>query len=711
MRVLKLTLVVLALAFSYRSIAAQTPVGNPTSFTFKQQPYQPPENCLPCHQRQFNELRSSVKSGYRNVSPLFNGLETSANFISGGLLRPVYKDSTKLTTTGTPLTSNNASTTIFTDLNQVRAGFCQSCHNPHIILMGENPQTREVPELPGVGNNFRPDLFRPLRDYALVDANGNQVLPTEPGGPAPPGSRKSLGAAGISCDVCHNLIGPNYDHSFQRDGFANVSLKLFNSISKVGPFQFPVAVKGAFHVASSDPERIAYLRSGMFCNGCHDVRVAGGGSMTNFETDTNAGGSGVTHYRLENLSTEWAIGPYNSTNNPFGKVVRCQDCHMSLFPYAGNSTYTVGGLTITSPTPSVFPTNFAAVPGISTDFNFPLPKRQVVTHYLSGVDVPLLRVDEIRSRLAPDYPDPYETTKDEYGLPTGLAFRRADLLNAAVRVFLDKTDKNVRAGQKFNVRVTAISLTGHRFPAGFSQERTTYVELSVKDKNGFLIYQSGYQTDKPHPDTGETQPDGSLDDEDLEHLIAVVDPGRHTDVYTSGIGTNGGRNLVFWSGPDSGPDSRVYIGIPKGLVLFRNELTRVFLPGDGLGRNDASGNPIVATKPHFEETFNAAIANHVDNFRSLRALRPTTFRYEIQLPTSQELQELGVMELQGPLQVEAKVHYEHFPPVFLRYLTRTTGAQGPAGHDLHLVDEKRIDDLLRSNRNIASASTTVELGR
>ena len=47
-------------------------------------------------------------------------------------------------------------------------------------------------------------------------------------------------------------------------------------------------------------------------------------------------------FRLENLSTEWQQGAYNSANNPFGKVVRCQDCHMSLFPFAGTSSYTVG---------------------------------------------------------------------------------------------------------------------------------------------------------------------------------------------------------------------------------------------------------------------------------------------------------------------------------------------------------------------------------
>ena len=61
-------------------------------------------------------------------------------------------------------------------------------------------------------------------------------------------------------------------------------------------------------------------------------------------------------------------------------------------------------------------------------------------------------------------------------------------------------------------------------------------------------------------------------------------------------------------------------------MLFRNELTKIFLPGEAIGRTDAGGNPIIATTPHFEETFSAGLANSVDNYRSLAPLRPTTYR-------------------------------------------------------------------------------------
>jgi len=685
---------------------------------FRPQQFQPPENCLPCHQRQFNELRSSVKSGYRNVSPLFNGLECAANLINGGLLRPVYHDSTIVLPDGTLLNTNMYSSPVLTETRQVQAGFCFTCHNADVEILGENAALRETPQLAGLGTCnpappagqqcFQPSLFRPLRDYNIVDANGNQVLPSAPGGDPTPGTQPSLGANGITCDVCHDENGPDLHRSFQMDGFANTSLLFNQSEAKVGPFPFPVAVKNKIHVASNDQSLIGLLRAGAFCNTCHDVRVPNR-NLTAEEHNMNPSGQNVSYFRLENLSTEWQIGPYNSTNNPFGTVVRCQDCHMSLFPYAGATTYQVGDMTITSPTPGVFATDYAAVPGISTDQNAPLQLRKVVEHYFTGVDVPLLTPDELSARLGTGYPDPYATGNDSHGVPVGLATRRADLLKAAVRISLSKTDTSAQLGQKFTVRLEAVSLTGHRFPSGFSQERGAYVQLTVTDNNGFLLYQSGYVVDKPHPNTGENAPDGNLDDEDFEHIHVVVDPGKPISTYTTGTGTNGGNNSVYELGPDDGPDARVFVGAPEGLVLFRNELTHIFLPGQPIGRTDpTTGLPLNALGAHFEETFQAALANTVDNFHSLQPLHPRTYDYEIQLPTQQQLQTIGVT-IQGPLHVHAQVNYEHFPPVFMRYLTQVTGALGPTGHNLNLVDEHRIDTLLKNIRDIASDDATVTL--
>ncbi len=65
--------------------------------------------------------------------------------------------------------------------------------------------------------------------------------------------------------------------------------------------------------------------------------------------------------------------------------------------------------------------------------------------------------------------------------------------------------------------------------------------------------------------------------------------------------------------------------------------------------------------------------------------------------------------LQGPLHVHAQVNFEHFPPLFMRYLSGVTGANGPTGNDLNLVDEHRIDTLLKNIESIASDDIAVSL--
>jgi len=232
--------------------------------------------------------------------------------------------------------------------------------------------------------------------------------------------------------------------------------------------------------------------------------------------------------------------------------------------------------------------------------------------------------------------------------------------------------------------------------------------LNVTDDNGFLVYQSGYVVDKPHPQTGETAPDGNLDDEDLEHVHIVADPGHHTDVYQPGPATNGHTNQVIEDGPDNGPEQRLFFGADEGLVLFRNELQKIFLPGEAVGRLDANGNPIIAQTAHLEETLSADLNNTVDNYRSLQPLNPRTFRYDITLPTQQELNEMGVT-LQGPLHVHAQINYEHFPPMFVRFVARTTSAEGPSGQDMNLMNEDMLDTYLENIQGIASDDFTVQL--
>jgi hypothetical protein len=767
------------------ALVAQTPTANPTGVGFPfQQLSDASGECKACHPRQYFEMKQAVHFGYRNVSPIFNGLEVASNFFTGGLVRPVYGDSTKTGSNGKPLNTNLFTTPQFTDVLQADAGFCYTCHQALMELKGEDPTARQVPEI-DTGANFRPDLLRPLRDYHILDANGNQALPLTPGGPLPTDAATCgvdggcagdpLSTTGITCDSCHDVAGPDLNRSFQGDGFANMAMKLNLTTEKVGQFTGAVQVSENFHVASNDPNKINYINNSAFCNACHDVRVPRPlpGDLQHKETAVNPGGNAVSYFRLENLSTEWQTGPFATANNPFGKVTICHDCHTSLFPFNSNSTYTVGDMTVTSATPGIFPVNFAAVPQVpftcknqfgqpfgilcdppqvgtvgtfvnnplttdiknATASQFPLQQRVVSSHYFTGVDIPLLPWLELTTRLGGDVSDPVtgstginpdgtpggtaidpngiictldDPCLNEYGQPRSLELRRKALLENAVRISLKHTNPTVAAGGVLTVNAEAVALTGHRFPAGLSQERTTYIQLNVTDDNGFLLYQSGYVVDKPHPQTGEAAPDGNLNDEDLENVHLVADPGRFVVPYQPGPANNGHTNEVLEDGPDNGPDERVFFGSNEGLVLWRNELQKIYGPGEAIGRNDANGNPIIATAPHLEEVLSADLCNTVDNYRSLQPLHPRTFLYNIQLPTAQELAQMGVT-LKGPLHVHAQVNYEHFPPMTLRFVTRTTSAEGPSGQDMNLFSEQMLDQFLENIQNIASDDITVTL--
>ncbi|MEQ9496680.1 MAG: hypothetical protein RIT81_07475 [Deltaproteobacteria bacterium] len=728
-------------------------------FVAAPQPYQPPQNCAPCHQRQFDETQQSVMSGYRSVSPLMNSLELAGNFAAQGALengaignnlRPVYPQE------GEEGGTNVLNSVPPTGGDQIRSAFCIGCHASAAVVLGDDPDRREIPEWEGVLEPEDPSCtqtstvacfrritnVRPLRDYHLVDANGEQVLPAVPGGPPPEGSGPSLGAHAITCDVCHNVQGPAFERSLAKDGFANNALEYDATYLKVGPFADarpagPFGEEGvAFHESSSDPAKIDFLRSSEFCIACHDVRVPSGNVIAP-EDET------LPYFRLENLGTEWSQQAYaNPEANPFGQVVRCQDCHMSLYPYTDDATYQVvddttgDTLTVTGPTPGVFAMGKAAV-GIDdpTGRGIELPDRPIVTHQFTGVDVPLLSDEELRARLGPDRPETFREGEDEFGVPHSLETRRKDLLDASVRIDLSRTDASATFGEPFDVRVTAVALTGHNFPSGFSQERTTWIELTVSapDANGddFVLYQSGYLTDKAHPETGELVPDGNLDDEDLGHLLVTINPFTHD-------------NEIFERGPDAGPLARIFEGEATGLVLFRNELIRLYGPemfnGAPTGipasnrRHPRTGEML--TQIVEEETFSAGLANAVDNWRALQPLVPRTYRYEVMLPTRAKLASLGV-DIVGPIKVQAKVHFQHFPPLFMRFLARTSGSVpyqlpptdarvagfdvarfgyqgaegrlGPADHDFTLMDEARIDRHLKIVRDIATAETMVSV--
>ncbi len=349
--------------------------------------------------------------------------------------------------------------------------FCQRCHTPIGVARDEFPAYAAMDG-------------RPSRDFA-----------------------GDVAAHGLSCDFCHQVAHADMAASLLGDGIANAAFVLTPGFLKYGPFSQPVAT------STHDSSPSDFVRSAEFCGTCHDVRLPGTDAAT-----------GEPFLRLENAFTEWQQGPYASADNPYGRVVTCQDCHMSAYPYQPPGTY--------------FEDQTAALADA--------PLREVSTHYFTGVDVALV-----------DFPGQSGSELDSHSLPAAQAQRRADLLRAACTLELDAPD-TVQPGDILPITIAVTNVgAGHHVPTGFSQERQMWIELVVSDATGALIYQSGDLLDQPHPETGENTADGSLDDEDLQNLIGSIDP------------------VTLEADIVPGPDADQRPAVNLGLANFGNEFKRM----------------------------------------------------------------------------------------------------------------------------------------
>lgn len=271
--------------------------------------------------------------------------------------------------------------------------------------------------------------------------------------------------------------------------------------------------------------------------------------------------------RLENLFSEWEASLYNhpeltfcandsykvctsdtdcgaggtcNLTSPFGRVVTCQDCHMSMYDDdAGAPVPLINHDGTIVPEEALYPVDVAAKEGSQRDPTKLLPTRRVTTHYMAGVDIPLV-----------GFPG-FDVQRH----------RKQPLLDHALSISLDSMPAPATGGSPYDVNVTLENVgAGHRIPAGFSHERQFWVQMYVQDadKLGTLdpfaasapcnrvhsvatgtddtrdpdgaaklaaagcVYRSGFILDKAHPETGEMAPDGSLKDEDPEDFLAVT---------------------------------------------------------------------------------------------------------------------------------------------------------------------------------------------
>jgi hypothetical protein len=185
-----------------------------------------------------------------------------------------------------------------------------------------------------------------------------------------------------------------------------------------------------------------------FCGGCHDVSHAG------------------NDLPIEQTYTEWRQGPYN-TGDPETSV-HCQDCHMRQRP----------GF------PSTGSTERPDNPGFATpEILGGIKRPHIWTHYFVGgsvVPISLPPNSKVQAQMAVER-----------------------LQNAATLAIHAVSDVQRIGMLKFQVDIMNTG-AGHYLPTGLTEVRQMWLEVSVNDSEGNLLYQSGTVDEKGKIDSEAT---------------------------------------------------------------------------------------------------------------------------------------------------------------------------------------------------------------
>lgn len=306
--------------------------------------------------------------------------------------------------------------------------------------------------------------------------------------------RTATSREGITCIVCHRV-----DNAYSKVSgrFAIVEGDIFDPV--FGPTggaevkrviedpEFSVnAQRGqAGRAIHADAVRFEQLSESAFCGACHDVNLVDG-------------------FRLEEAFSEYK-------NTPAAKRgISCQDCHMGSVPGV----------------PAGYDTAPAAIVG-----GKPTNPRKRTNHYFAGPDYPIIHpgifphnvraaeMASIREWLTFDVDAGWGTDEFEMNIPEGYEFPERwqyaddrydarDILNenfellswareqryAVLRagyvmgdIVVDKADND---GIKFKVQVYN-GTDGHGVPTGFDAERLTFLQVTVTDADGKVVFVSG----------------------------------------------------------------------------------------------------------------------------------------------------------------------------------------------------------------------------
>ena len=299
---------------------------------------------------------------------------------------------------------------------------------------------------------------------------------------------------GITCVVCHRIT-KGYNKVSGRLALAEGSL--------LDPVMGPEGNAEMERVLSDDKYRVVTeedelgrkihteakkfepISTPTFCGSCHDVTLFNG-------------------FRLEEAFSEYRLSPAAD------RGVTCQDCHMGK----------IQGV------PSDFDYGPAAVVG-----GVPTKPRKLSSHLFSGPDYSVIHpgifphnadaqqlatleqwlefdheagwgTDEFEDNVADDYefPESWASIDDRYDAREILDIqferldfarkKRLEVLRNGYHLGNIKVEEASADGIEFEVEVKNIT-DGHNVPTGFTGERVVWLEVTVKDADGNVVFVSG----------------------------------------------------------------------------------------------------------------------------------------------------------------------------------------------------------------------------
>ena len=300
---------------------------------------------------------------------------------------------------------------------------------------------------------------------------------------------------GITCVVCHRVNknygkvsgrlaleeGDLYEAVYGPEGDAELNRVLDNP----GEYQVSAERDKPGRAIHADAEKFFALTEPAFCGTCHDVTLLNG-------------------FRLEEAFTEYKM------SEAARQGISCQDCHMGSVQGVA-AGYDKGPAAVVGGVPTVerrLTNHFFAGP------DYPIIHPGIFPHNVEAAELATLRewlrfdyeagwgTDDFEDGVADDYefPEPwqwidarYDARKildEQFARQAWAREQRLEVLKNGFELSEIRIASTDQSGLTFEIDVIN-PMNGHGVPTGFDAERLIFLDVTVTDPDGQVVYRSG----------------------------------------------------------------------------------------------------------------------------------------------------------------------------------------------------------------------------